>query len=128
MSFTHFRFVYCSMVKRGRTQMKNYKTKGKKRHFQKALLQCYLPNVSISYPKYIYNILNAFWLFTAGPLTTEALESTSVIAFTWYGFNMHQRKAGFEKVKNQSGKYLYSFAILKKHDCLRIPGNCNANL
>lgn len=62
--------------------MKNYKPNYKPKIKKRALLQCCLTNVSILYHKYIYNILNAFRLFTAGPLTPEALESTSVIAIT----------------------------------------------
>lgn len=41
---------------------------------EKAFLQCCHPNVSIFY--HIYNIVNAFWLLTAEPLTTEALGNT----------------------------------------------------
>lgn len=122
-------FSFCllqSVVKRGMRQMKNYKPnykpKRKKRHFYSAALpmfQFYITSIFI---------LNAFRLFTAGPLTPEALESTSVIAITWDGFNMHQRKADFQIGKNQSRKYLYSYSILEKRDCLRMAGNCNTKL
>lgn len=125
MFFIHFHFVYCKVW--WKEEGDRWKITDQKE--KKALLQRCLPNVSIFYHKYIYNIFNnAFWLFTAGSLTTEALGSASIIAVTRHGFNLHQRRAGFEKGRSQSWKYLYSFGTAEKHDCLRTVGNCRADL
>lgn len=83
MFFIHFHFVYCKVW--WKEEGDGWKITDQKE--KKALLQRCLPNVPIFYHKYIYNILhNAFWLFTAGSLTTEALGSASIVAVTRHGF------------------------------------------